>query len=202
MGARSANDHPAAAAWSRWIVVGEPTDNKVATGSKGSLRLRLTAAGTGGHSAYPDRGRSAIHTLLDVLADLRRVAWPSDPVFGATTCNIGIVSGGTGANVLAPDAGADIQLRVATDDASVRALVEQVVAWASRGGMVERHPPDPARQRPGVRGVHRELHDGCAPPAELGQGRPTAWDRVRFTTRTCRENGSPKPSSRAASSST
>jgi acetylornithine deacetylase len=64
---------------------------------------------------------------VDVLADLRRAAWPSDPVFGATTCNIGIVSGGAGANVLAPDARAEVQLRVAVDDASVRALVEQIV---------------------------------------------------------------------------
>jgi len=127
LGARAANDHPAAAAC-RWLVVGEPTDNVLATGSKGSMRLRLTAVGTGGHSAYPERGRSAIHTLLDVLADVRRVAWPADPVFGATTCNIGIVSGGVGANVIAPDARAELQLRLATDEAPVRSLVEQAVA--------------------------------------------------------------------------
>jgi acetylornithine deacetylase len=108
--------------------VGEPTENKLASGSKGSIRFRLSATGTGGHSAYPERGRSAIHTLLDVLSDLRRTTWPADPVFGPTTCNIGVLSGGAGANVIAPDAHADLQLRLATEDAPVRALIEQAVA--------------------------------------------------------------------------
>ncbi len=127
LGARAANELPAAAAC-RWLVVGEPTENKLASGSKGSIRFRLSATGTGGHSAYPERGRSAIHTLLEVLSDLRRTTWPADPVFGPTTCNIGVLSGGAGANVIAPDAHADLQLRLATEDAPVRALIEQVVA--------------------------------------------------------------------------
>src|SRR3989454_807222 len=110
IGARAANGHPAARQC-RWLVVGEPTENKLATGSKGSLRVLLRTDGTGGHSAYPERGRSAIHTLLDVLEDVRAIAWPAAPEFGETTCNIGIIGGGAGANVIAPDARAELHIR-------------------------------------------------------------------------------------------
>jgi len=125
-GARAANEHPAAERC-RWLIVGEPTENRLATGSKGSLRVRLRARGTGGHSAYPERGRSAIDALLDALADLRAAPWPSDAFFGRTTCNIGVLAGGTSPNVLAPDAYADLQLRLATEAAPVRALLERAV---------------------------------------------------------------------------
>jgi len=127
LGARAANAHPAARDC-RWLVVGEPTDNMLAVGCKGSLRLALRTEGTGGHSAYPDLGRSAIHTLLDVLADVRTIAWPSDPYFGETTCNIGVLGGGAGANVIAPDARAELHIRLVGDPAPVRELVERAVA--------------------------------------------------------------------------
>ncbi len=75
-GARVANNHPLARSC-EYLINGEPTDNKLATGSKGSLRLRIKAQGRAAHSAYPEQGQSAIDTLLDVLADIRRCAWPS-----------------------------------------------------------------------------------------------------------------------------
>src|SRR5262249_41370536 len=87
LGAKAANTHPAASEC-RWLIVGEPTENQLAVGCKGSLRVQLRAQGTPGHSAYPDRGRSAIHDLLDVLADVRTIAWPCDAYLGDTTCNI------------------------------------------------------------------------------------------------------------------
>src|SRR5439155_1181351 len=80
-GARAANAHPRAREC-RWLIDGEPTDNKLAAGSKGSLRLTLRTEGITAHSAYPEQGRSAIDALLDVLADVRRSAWPTDPFFG------------------------------------------------------------------------------------------------------------------------
>jgi aspartate kinase len=140
LGARAANAHPGARDC-RWLVVGEPTDNKLAVGCKGSLRLTLRTEGTGGHSAYPERGRSAIHMLLDVLADIRAIAWPKDGYFGETTCNIGIIGGGAGANVIAPDARAELHIRLVGDPAPVRELLERAVAGRARIEYLSFTPP-------------------------------------------------------------
>jgi aspartate kinase len=139
-GARVANTHPLAREC-RWLIDGEPTENKLAVGSKGSLRVTLRAEGTGGHSAYPERGRSAIHVLLDVLADVRAVAWPRDPYFGETTCNVGVITGGTSANVIAPDARADLHIRLVTDQAPVRELLERAVGSRARIEYLSFTPP-------------------------------------------------------------
>src|SRR5439155_11084392 len=80
------------------------------------------------HSAYPEAGESAIEKLLDVLDDIRNLAWPGDQVFGETTCNIGIIAGGTRANVIPDAAQATLQLRLAVESASVRTLVEDTIA--------------------------------------------------------------------------
>ena len=131
LGARAANAHPAARDC-RFLIVGEPTENQLAVGSKGSLRLTLRCEGTGGHSAYPERGRSAIHTLVQVLADVQAVAWPRDPYFGDTTCNIGLIGGGAAANVIAPEAHAELHLRLATDQAPVRELLERALGGRAK----------------------------------------------------------------------
>src|SRR5205823_5637463 len=110
-GARAANAHPRAGEC-RWLIDGEPTDNKLAAGSKGSLRLSLRTEGVTAHSAYPEEGRSAIDPLLDVLADVRRTSWPSDPFFGDTTLNIGVIAGGSRPNVVAGDGRAHLQARL------------------------------------------------------------------------------------------
>lgn len=125
-GASAANDHPLAASC-EYLINGEPTDNKLATGSKGSLRLRIKAQGRAAHSAYPEQGHSAIDTLLDVLADIRQCAWPSDEHLGDTTCNIGTIKGGTRANVIPAAAEADLQIRLVTPAAPVKALLERTV---------------------------------------------------------------------------
>src|SRR2546422_742054 len=131
VGARVANAHPVAREC-RWLIDGEPTENKLAVGCKGSLRVTLRAEGTGGHSAYPERGRSAIHVLLDALDDVRAVAWPKDDYFGDTTCNIGVIVGGTQANVIAPDARADLHIRLVTEQGPVRELLERAVGSRAR----------------------------------------------------------------------
>ena len=131
LGARAANAHPLAEEC-RWLIDGEPTDNRLATGSKGSLRLTLCTAGVSAHSAYPEHGRSAIDALLDVLGDVRGATWPTDPVFGETTVNIGVVAGGTRPNVVAADAHADLQIRLVTEIAPVKALLERAVRDRAR----------------------------------------------------------------------
>src|ERR1044071_1683662 len=110
-GARAANGIPNRC---RYLINGEPTESKLAIGSKGSLRAILKARGRAAHSAYPERGESAIDKLLDVLNDLRAALWPRDEFFGETTCNIGTVGGGTRPNVIPAEAEAVLQIRLVT----------------------------------------------------------------------------------------
>ena len=67
---------------SRYLVNGEPTENKVALASKGMLRFEIVAHGRMAHSAYPELGESAIETLLDALDAMRRIPLPHDRAAG------------------------------------------------------------------------------------------------------------------------
>lgn len=107
-GARKANESPRG---TKYMINGEPTENKLALGTKGFLRVDLHARGRMAHSAYPHLGESAIEKLLDVLADVRRLALPHDPVLGASTLNIGVISGGRAANVIPDEARAQLVYR-------------------------------------------------------------------------------------------
>lgn len=131
LGARAANAH-ALARECEYLINGEPTENRLAVGSKGSLRLRLTTEGRAAHSAYPERGSSAIEKLLDVLADVRAARWPRDEFFGETTCNIGTIKGGTRPNVIPAEASAELQIRLVTPSAAVKTILENVVAGRAR----------------------------------------------------------------------
>jgi acetylornithine deacetylase len=125
-GAVVANKH-ALAGECRYLINGEPTDNLLATGTKGSLRFTITTAGRAAHSAYPEQGDSAIEKLLDVLADLRCCVWPRDEFFGETTLNIGVISGGTKPNVVPAHAQAELQMRLVTEVAVVKKLLEETI---------------------------------------------------------------------------
>ncbi|HJQ33830.1 MAG TPA: M20/M25/M40 family metallo-hydrolase [Pyrinomonadaceae bacterium] len=127
LGARAANTHTRAGEC-EYLINGEPTDNRLAVGSKGSLRLRLTTEGRAAHSAYPERGRSAIEKMLDVLSDLRALDWPRDEFFGETTCNVGTLKGGTRPNVIPADAQAELQIRLVTPSSVVKSILEETVA--------------------------------------------------------------------------
>jgi acetylornithine deacetylase len=130
-GARAANEHPLAAS-SKYLINGEPTDNRLASGSKGSLRVRIKADGRAAHSAYPEQGDSAIEKLLDVLADIRTCSLPSDEFFGETTVNIGTIEGGVCANVVPANAEADLQIRLAASSAAVKVLLDKIAAGRAR----------------------------------------------------------------------
>jgi acetylornithine deacetylase len=117
VGAQTANWEPRGA---RWLVNGEPTENRLALGSKGMLYLTLEAEGRAAHSAYPELGDSAIDKLLDVLARLRTLPFPTDPVLGDTTLNVGTISGGRASNVVADHARAEVTLRTVGDTSELR----------------------------------------------------------------------------------
>jgi acetylornithine deacetylase len=124
-GARAADRLPNR---SRYLINGEPTESKLALGSKGALRAILRTKGRAAHSAYPEMGESAIEKLLDILADLRRARLPEDEHLGATTMNIGKVSGGVAANVIPPFAEAELMFRVVTDAGRLKRIIEDIVS--------------------------------------------------------------------------
>src|SRR5215218_164248 len=97
-GARAANHLPAT---SRFLINGEPTESRLASGAKGSLRVTVRTRGRAAHSAYSHLGSSAIKPMLDLLPTVDRLPLPTDPVLGETTVNVGTIQGGTEANIVA-----------------------------------------------------------------------------------------------------
>jgi acetylornithine deacetylase len=114
---------------SRFLINGEPTENKLALGSKGALRYEIIAQGRMAHSAYPHLGESAIEKLLDALEKIRRIAMPTDSILGASTLNIGTIQGGRAPNVIPDHARAEVFFRLVDSGDSIRAAV----ANASKG---------------------------------------------------------------------
>jgi acetylornithine deacetylase len=128
-GARAANEIPNR---SRHLINGEPTESRLALGSKGALRAVFKTTGRAAHSAYPEMGESAIDKLLDILADLRRVEFPRNETLGAVTMNIGVIKGGLAANVIPPEAEAELMFRTVTSADSLKQIIEDVVGARAR----------------------------------------------------------------------
>ena len=124
-----------------YLINGEPTDNKLASATKGSLRLNLRTSGRAAHSAYPERGESAIEKLLDVLETIRKCEWPVDELLGETTCNIGVIGGGTRANVVPDEAFAVLQLRLVSKVAPVQEILEAAIAGRAKVEYLSEHEP-------------------------------------------------------------
>lgn len=135
LGARVANEHPKAAEC-RYLINGEPTGNLLAGGSKGSLRVSIKTEGRAAHSAYPEEGESAIEKLLEALGKIQAIAWPVDAFFGETTCNIGVISGGTRTNVIPAEAEAQLHIRLTKPAGVVQKVLEE--ALNGSGARVER----------------------------------------------------------------
>ncbi len=105
---------------SRYLVDGEPTDNRLGIATRGLLRVRLKASGRAAHSSFPELGESAIDKLIDTLVAMRKVAWPSDPVLGHTHYTIGLIQGGVAPNVVSPAAEAEALFRTVSDAQLIR----------------------------------------------------------------------------------
>ncbi len=130
-GARAANN---LAATSRFLVNGEPTESRLASGAKGSLRVTVRTRGKEAHSAYPHLGESAIDPLLELLPTLRDLPLPSDEVLGKTTVNVGLIKGGTGANIIPAQAEAEMMIRLVSD---VEPMKKMIGDWAKGRAKVE-----------------------------------------------------------------
>jgi len=120
-GALAAND--AAPAGCRYLVNGEPTDNRLGIATRGILRVRLRAAGRASHSSYPERGESAIEKLIDALVELRAIELPADATLGRTHYSVGLIGGGVAPNVIPAAAEAEVMFRTVGDIADVRRAI-------------------------------------------------------------------------------
>ena len=105
------------------------------------MRAVIWTQGRAAHSAYPEAGESAIEKLLDILQDIRACEWPEDSFFGTTTCNIGVLSGGTRPNVIADKARAELQIRLGIDIEHVKRVLEDVVGTRGRLEYSSAHNP-------------------------------------------------------------
>jgi acetylornithine deacetylase len=108
-GAAVANRNPKG---SRFLINGEPTDNRLALASKGALRVELYAHGKMAHSAYPELGSSAIDKLLAALHDIQALPLPIIEGIGDSTLNVGLIHGGRAPNVIADKAEAHLLIRL------------------------------------------------------------------------------------------
>jgi acetylornithine deacetylase len=111
---------------SRFMINGEPTENRLALGTKGALRFEFHASGKMAHSAYPELGESAIWKLIDALGCLRTMPLETDPLLGASTLNIGTISGGRAPNVIPDHASAELFIRLVDNGHEVRKRVDEV----------------------------------------------------------------------------
>ena len=128
-GAHAANDaQPRLAPRNRVLINGEPTESVLGTGTKGALRFTLRTTGRACHSAYPQLGQSAIQSLARLVVELESLPLPSDPVLGATTINVGSVTGGVADNVVAPSAEARLMARLVGPQHELEAVLD---AWAA-----------------------------------------------------------------------
>ena len=124
IGAKLANEHPIGA---RFMINGEPTENKLALASKGALHVEVVARGKMAHSAYPELGESAIDKLVEALHRLHVMKLPEDAEVGACTKNVGSIQGGRAPNVIPDFAKADLFYRlVGPTDALRREITEAV----------------------------------------------------------------------------
>ncbi len=112
---------------SKFLINGEPTDNRLALASKGALRVEITAHGKMAHSAYPELGDSAIDKLLDALQSLRSMELPHNPDIGSSTMNIGIIEGGRATNVIPDFAKAQLLFRQVAPSEVLREKISTAV---------------------------------------------------------------------------
>ncbi len=122
-GAKAANE---ASKGSRFLINGEPTDNRLALASKGALRTVFKCTGKMAHSAYPELGESAVHKLVEVLGKVLVMPLAETEGIGVSTLNIGQIHGGHAPNVIADKAEAQVLVRTVTDSAQVRAQLREV----------------------------------------------------------------------------
>jgi len=134
---------------SDFIVVGEPTENKLGAGHKGLVAARITAKGKAAHSAVQDMGESAINKLLDILETIRKTNWGEDALLGPSRVNIGTIAGGMAHNVVPAEASAQISIRNTVSSQSVLETLRTVIDGRAEIEIITRAEPQKLFTLPG-----------------------------------------------------
>ena len=132
-GAQAANLDPRGA---KFLINGEPTENRIALCSKGTLRVEVVAQGKMAHSAYPELGESAINKLLDALENIRKLKLPVNPTAGPSTLNIGLIEGGRAPNVIPDHASANLLIRLVGPAEELRRQITSTVAGKAEANFI------------------------------------------------------------------
>jgi acetylornithine deacetylase len=122
----------------RFLINGEPTENRLSIGQKGSLKVVLESSGRAAHSAYPSEGHSALLPLLDTIQRIRELSLPVDPMLGPSTVNVGVIHGGVAPNVIPPSAHAELLVRVVGPSGPY----QEVIAACAAPGVVVTFPTE------------------------------------------------------------
>jgi len=78
---------------SEYVLVGEPTESKFARASKGALTVVVHFDGVAAHSAYPQRGDSAVKKMISAITAIESTDWGWHEIVGSATVNVGVVLG-------------------------------------------------------------------------------------------------------------
>jgi acetylornithine deacetylase len=137
IGAKQANRHPVG---SRFMINGEPTENRLAVATKGALHVELKASGKMAHSAYPELGESAIDKLVEALHRLHAMKLPETPGIGPCTKNVGSIQGGRAPNVIPDSAKADLFYRLVGSADDLRREISETVAGLAEARFARETP--------------------------------------------------------------
>ena len=146
-GAKAANT---AAAGSRFLINGEPTENRLGLATRGVYRARLKVEGRAAHSSRPDLGVSAIEKLVDALTAFRTVDWPEDPDLGRTFYTVGLISGGIAPNVIPPHAEAEVMFRTVGPASALRSQMASAIGSLATVEDILEVPPVRLATVPGI----------------------------------------------------
>jgi acetylornithine deacetylase len=119
---------------SEYVLVGEPTESTFARASKGAFTAFVRFDGIAGHSAYPERGDSAINKMVNAIAEINATPWGTHDVLGEATVNVGAVRGGEKPNVICASAECDMIFRTVGEPDEIRTRLESLVA--KHGGTI------------------------------------------------------------------
>lgn len=121
LGVRDLVSRPLPGGWSyAGCIVAEPTDLEIVIACRGDSYLEVEVTGVPAHSGRPADGRNAIDAaarILDLVrADHAAMAADPDPLIGAGTWNPGLISGGQGTSMVAPDCRLSLDRRLMPDE--------------------------------------------------------------------------------------
>jgi acetylornithine deacetylase len=126
---------------SDFVIVGEPTGNKLAVAQKGVLIADFSCKGRAAHSGYPEQGESALMGLWSVLQDCAAGDWGNDPDLGKGTFNIGVFAGGEASNVVPGSATASVMIRLVESRVTAEQRLHKLVGGRAAVNVVASADP-------------------------------------------------------------